>query len=52
MNGPRALDLEISKARQYAALEAAGVPVPRTVLVLATRTAWPPPAASTSLAAR
>src|SRR5215213_11977853 len=34
VNGPRALDLEISKARQYAALEAAGVPVPRTVLVL------------------
>jgi hypothetical protein len=34
VNGPRALDLEISKARQYAALEAAGLPVPRTVLVL------------------
>ncbi|MFT8242958.1 ATP-grasp domain-containing protein [Roseomonas sp. BN140053] len=34
VNGPRALDLEISKARQYAALEAAGVAVPRTVLVL------------------
>jgi glutathione synthase/RimK-type ligase-like ATP-grasp enzyme len=34
VNGPRALDLEISKARQYAALEAAGVPVPRTVLAL------------------
>src|SRR5215203_2764761 len=34
VNGPRALDLEISKARQYAALEAAGIPVPRTVLVL------------------
>ena len=29
VNGPRALDLEISKARQYAALEAASVPVPR-----------------------
>src|ERR1044071_8941040 len=25
-NGPRALDLEISKARQHAALEAAGIP--------------------------
>ena len=34
VNGPRGLDLEISKARQYAALEAAGVPVPRTVLAL------------------
>jgi hypothetical protein len=34
VNGPRALDLEISKVRQYAALEAAGVAVPRTVLVL------------------
>jgi hypothetical protein len=34
VNGPRALDLEISKARQYEALEAAGVDVPRTVLVL------------------
>jgi hypothetical protein len=33
VNGPRALDLEISKARQYAALEVAGVAVPRTVLV-------------------
>jgi hypothetical protein len=33
VNGPGALDLEISKARQYAALEAAGVAVPRTVLV-------------------
>jgi hypothetical protein len=33
VNGPRALDLEISKARQYAALEAAGVKTPRTVLV-------------------
>ena len=33
VNGPRALDLEISKARQYAALEAAGVRTPRTVLV-------------------
>ncbi len=34
VNGPRALDLEISKARQYAALEAADVAVPRTVLAL------------------
>jgi hypothetical protein len=33
VNGPRALDLEISKTRQYAALEAAGIPTPRTVLV-------------------
>src|SRR5216684_1564703 len=33
VNGPRALDLEISKTRQYAALEAAGVATPRTVLV-------------------
>ncbi|MGY4802773.1 ATP-grasp domain-containing protein [Teichococcus aerofrigidensis] len=33
VNGPRALDLEISKARQYAALETAGLEVPRTVLV-------------------
>ncbi|MGC2413134.1 MAG: alpha-L-glutamate ligase [Stellaceae bacterium] len=33
VNGPRALDLEISKARQYAALEAAGVQTPKTVLV-------------------
>ncbi|HEX3864839.1 MAG TPA: alpha-L-glutamate ligase [Stellaceae bacterium] len=33
VNGPRALDLEISKARQYAALEAAGIGTPRTVLV-------------------
>src|SRR5437879_347759 len=33
VNGPRALDLEISKARQYAALEAAGIATPRTVLV-------------------
>jgi hypothetical protein len=34
VNGSRALDLEISKVRQYAALEAAGFAVPRTVLVL------------------
>src|ERR1700686_1752039 len=33
VNGPRALDLEISKARQYAALEAARIHTPRTVLV-------------------
>jgi len=33
VNGPRALDLEISKARQYAALEAAGIRTPETVLV-------------------
>jgi hypothetical protein len=33
VNGSRALDLEISKARQYAALENAGVRTPRTVLV-------------------
>src|SRR3954454_4566737 len=33
VNGPRALDLEISKARQYAALEAAGINTPRTILV-------------------
>ena len=33
VDGPRALDLEISKTRQYAALEAAGIRTPRTVLV-------------------
>jgi hypothetical protein len=33
MNGPRALDLEISKVRQYAALEQYGIETPRTVLV-------------------
>jgi hypothetical protein len=33
VNGPDALDLEISKARQYAALEAQGIATPRTVLV-------------------
>ena len=33
VNGPRALDLEISKARQYAALEAAGIRTPDTVVV-------------------
>ena len=33
VNGSGAIDLEISKTRQYAALEAAGLRVPRTVLV-------------------
>jgi len=33
VNGSRALDLEISKARQYAALGAAGIRTPDTVLV-------------------
>jgi biotin carboxylase len=33
LNGSPALDLEISKVRQYAALEAAGIRTPRTVLV-------------------
>src|SRR3954452_21050157 len=33
VNGSRAPDLEISKARQYAALEAAGIRPPDTVLV-------------------
>jgi hypothetical protein len=33
VNGARVLDLEVSKARQYAALEAAGIRTPRTVLV-------------------
>jgi biotin carboxylase len=33
VNGPPALDLEISKARQYAALESHGIATPRTVLV-------------------
>jgi len=33
VNGPRALDLEISKVRQYAALEACGIRTPKTVLV-------------------
>ena len=33
VNGPGAIDLEISKSRQYAALESAGLRVPRTVLV-------------------
>jgi hypothetical protein len=36
VNGSRALDLEISKARQYAALEAAGIRTPETVLVAGT----------------
>jgi hypothetical protein len=33
INGSRALDLEISKARQYAALERSGIRTPETVLV-------------------
>ena len=33
VNGPEALDLEISKVRQYAALERAGIRTPRTVMV-------------------
>lgn len=33
VNGPAALDLEVSKARQYAALEQAGLAIPRTVMV-------------------
>jgi hypothetical protein len=33
VNGPAALDLEISKVRQYAALEASGLRTPRTVMV-------------------
>jgi len=33
VNGGRALDLEVSKARQYAALEASGICTPDTVLV-------------------
>jgi hypothetical protein len=33
VNGPAALDLEISKVRQYAALERFGIETPRTVLV-------------------
>jgi hypothetical protein len=33
VNSARALDLEISKARQYAALEAAGIKTPETVVV-------------------
>ena len=33
LNGPGALDLEISKVRQYAALERNGIATPRTVLV-------------------
>ena len=36
VNGSHALDLEISKARQYAALEAAGIRTPDTVLVAGT----------------
>src|SRR5690349_21586098 len=33
VNGSRALDLEISKSRQYAALESAGIRTPDTVLI-------------------
>ncbi len=33
VNGSKALDLEISKARQYAKLEQVGITVPRTVIV-------------------
>ena len=33
VNGPAALDLEISKSRQYAALEAAGIRTPRSIMV-------------------
>lgn len=33
VNGPAALDLEISKVRQYSALEQYGIETPRTVLV-------------------
>ncbi|MGH7096842.1 MAG: ATP-grasp domain-containing protein [Stellaceae bacterium] len=36
VNGGRALDLEISKARQYGALEAAGIRTPRTIVVAGT----------------
>src|SRR5215469_3168623 len=36
VNGSRALDLEISKARQYSALEAVGIRTPDTVLVAGT----------------
>ena len=34
VNGSPALDLEISKMRQYAALERAGLPTPRTIAVV------------------
>ena len=33
VNGPAALDLEISKSRQYAALEAASIRTPRSIMV-------------------
>jgi hypothetical protein len=36
INGPRALDLEISKARQYAALEKSGIRTPKTIIVAGT----------------
>jgi len=38
VNGPSALDLEISKVRQYAALESAGIATPRSVLVAGRNT--------------
>ena len=41
VNGPGALDLEISKVRQYAALEQYGVVTPRTVLVAGRGTIVP-----------
>jgi hypothetical protein len=34
INGPPALDLEVSKVRQYAALAQAGVKTPRTVAIV------------------
>lgn len=34
VNGSRALELEISKAKQYAALDAAGIPTPHTVVAV------------------
>ena len=34
VNGSRALDLELSKAKQYAALNAAGIPTPRTIVAV------------------
>ncbi len=34
VNGARALDLELSKAKQYAALNAAGIPTPHTIVAV------------------
>lgn len=34
VNGARALDLELSKAKQYAALNAAGIPTPPTIVAV------------------